>query len=125
MSSDIFRKTDNRFIITRGILNTFTFTIKQNNSTLPMQIKDGDTFTGYLRSLSDGSVVLTKELTVSNAEGGIVELTLTSQETDSLDDDRGQKEDRYYLNPLYSLLIECETDNNGSFIAKVDWVYVD
>lgn len=114
-----------RFTITKGVDNTFIFTIKADGSTLPMEIVVGDTFTAYLKSLEDGTIALTKALTVTDALSGKVTLEITEAEAALLISDRGAKEDRYYLRPNYKLVIECSTTNNGDFIAKVDNIYVD
>jgi len=115
-----------RFTITKGLDNNFVFTIKADGSTLPMEIVAGsDTFTAKLVSLSSGSIALTKDLTIVNAVGGKVSLTITSAEAASLTSDKGSKVDRYYLLPTYKLLLDCRTTNNGNFIAKVPEVYVD
>lgn len=114
-----------RFVITNGVDNTFVFTIKADGSTLPMEITVGDTFTAYLKRIDDGTVDLTKSLTVVDALSGKVSLTVTEVEAAALVSDRGAKEDRYYLKPTYKLVLDCVTANNGSFIAKVDNIYVD
>lgn len=115
----------NRFIITKGLDNTFYFTIKANGSTLPMEIESGDTFTAHIKKLSDGSTVISKALSVDDALSGKVQLVLTSADTDLLDTNRGPEVDRYYVKPEYRLLLDCSTANNGSFIAKVSEVYID
>lgn len=115
-----------KFTITKGLDNNFVFTIKADGSTLPMIIDEvSDTFNAYLITLSDNSTVLTKPLVVADALNGKVSLTITSSETTSLVSDKGTKADRYYLRPVYKLVIECNTTNNGDFIAKVPEVYVD
>jgi hypothetical protein len=114
-----------KFTITKDLDNNFVFTIKADGSTLPMEIQGSDTFEARLTSLSDGTVVLTKPLVVTDALSGKVSLTITSSETRSLVSDKGTKTDRYYLRPVYKLVIDCSTVNNGDFIAKVPEVYVD
>ena len=118
-------KTNSRFVITRGVDNTFVFTIMRNASTLPIEIDNTDTFVAAIRNKSDGAVVMTKNLSVENALGGRVALTISSTEANTLVSSRGGEEDRYYLKPKYSIIVECNTVANGAFIAKVDSVYVD
>ncbi len=120
MSCDIAR-----FTITKDLENTFVFTIKANGSTLPMAIEVGDTFQATLINLDDGATFLTKPLVVTDAISGQVTLTLTSAETTNAVIDKGTKTDRYYLRPVYKLVIDCDTVNNGKFIAKVPEIYVD
>lgn len=127
-----------KFTISKGSDNTFIFTIKQDNSTLPLVIEAGDTFFADLVALN-GNVpyipVTNKALTVEDAANGKVSLFITAAETnDEIGDgigvigvvtDKGAKVDRYYLRPTYKLILTCVTANNGSFIAKVPEVYVD
>lgn len=114
-----------KFTITKGLDNTFVFTIKADGSTLPMEIEGTDTFEAQLVKLSDGTTALSKPLAVTDALSGKASLTITSAETSSLVSDKGTKTDRYYLRPTYKLVIDCATVNNGDFIAKVPEVYVD
>ena len=120
MSCDIAK-----FTITKGLDNTFVFTIKADGSTLPMEIVGTDTFTALLIDLETDTTVLTKSLTIENALGGKVGLLITVADTASLVIDKGSKTDRFYLRPSYRLVINCVTTNNGSFLAKVPEVYVD
>lgn len=116
----------NKFTITKGLDNTFTFTIKADGSTLPMVITPGfDTFSATLTKLEDGTSVLVKALTIEDAPNGKVSLTITTAEAAALESERGSKTDRYYIRPVYKLVIDCVTQNNGNFIAKVPEVYVD
>lgn len=115
----------NKFTITKGMVNTFMFTIKADGVSAPMAIASGDTFRGVLRKLSDNSVAVSKALSVVNASSGKVSLTLTEQECESLISEYGGKADRYYTKPTYKLLLECDTQANGKFIAKVPEVHVD
>lgn len=114
-----------KFTITKGLDNTFIFTIKADGSTLPMEIDVSDTFSAKLVALSDDSVALTKSLTATDLLNGKVTLVISSAETTSLVSEKGAKADRYYLRPVYKLIIDCSTVNNGDFIAKVPEVYVD
>lgn len=116
-----------RFTITKGMDNTFIFTIKANGSTLPMEIQGTDTFKASLILLgaTDNVAVIEKNLTVINAMGGRLSLVITAAESLALISDKGSKTDRYYIRPTYKLLIDCNTVNNGAFIAKVAEVYVD
>ena len=120
MSDDV-----TRFTITKGLENTFVFTIKADGSTLPMEIVGSDTFEAQLIDLATETAVLTKTLTVNNALSGKVNLTVTSSESDGLQSNKGSKADRYYLRPTYKLVIACSTTNNGNFIARVPEIYVD
>lgn len=121
-------KQPDRFTITRGVENIFTFTIKGNNTTLPITLTPTDTFTVELRNLSDGEVVPDVTFTVAKltpAESGRVSVSISAADTDKLTTNRGPEEDRYYSKPNYSLILNCKTEANGNFIAKVPYVYVD
>jgi len=115
----------NKFVITRGVVNTFFFTIKANGSTLPITISESDTFTAVFRLLETDTTALTKALTVENADNGKVKLVISPSEANEMQKLRGGKEDRYYLSPTYSLTLLCNTAANGEFIARVPHVYVD
>jgi len=115
-----------KFTITKGLDNTFVFTIKADGSTLPMVMTAGDTFSATLINLADDTIALTKALTKDvDLSTGKVTLDITIAETAPLVSDKGSKADRYYLRPTYKLLIDCNTTNNGDFIARVSEVYVD
>lgn len=117
-----------RFVISKGVDNKFIFTIKQDNSTLPLNIVSKDTFVADLVNLETGTThagVKNKQLVVESAPNGKVSLSMTASETATLVTDKGSKTDRYYLRPTYKLVIKCSTANNGDFIAKVPEVYVD
>ena len=113
-----------RFIITKGVENTFVFTIKANGSTLPLVIENTDTFSFKLIKLSDDSVDLEGVFTVTNAINGQITLVISEANSETLKSDKGSKPDRYYLRPTYRLMLLCNTANNGNFIAKVHEVYV-
>lgn len=121
---------EDKFIISKSLENEFILTIKQQSSTLPMVIENSDTFKAKLFSLADNSIAMSTEdtepsmtITVHSADSGKIKLTINNAE--NLISDRGSKADRYYLKPTYRLAIECDTVNNGKFVARVDTVYVD
>ena len=114
-----------RFTITRGVDNEFFFTVKANNSLLPMVIAPSDTFQVKLVRLDDNTTAdIDRPLEVVDATNGKLRFLVTEAESMSLLSERGQKEDRYYLKPVYKLLLEATTVNNGSFIAQLGKVYV-
>lgn len=126
--------TTDKFVIHKGMTNEFTFTIKQNDSTIPMIIDVNDTFVAKLKLLSNDSVTATVtmaaqvgigQITIFDAPNGQIKITLDSALVDTLIKERGWKEDGYYIKPTYSLAIDCVTLNNGNFVAKVNKVYVD
>ena len=126
-----------KFVISKGSDNTFIFTIKKDNSTLPLTIVTSDTFVAKLSLLSDESTVFTYPITTpttgsEDAINGRIALSIPADDTHgagsdstNLIKDVGNKVDRYYLRPSYKLTMECVTTGNGKFIAKVAEVYVD
>lgn len=130
---------DSKFSISKGLPNTFVFTIKGEGTTLPMTIQAGDTFTAHLIDpnpnptdpsepldpLALPSIVLTKALNVVDATNGKVSLVISAAETNTLKSKRGSEVDRYYTRPTYRLVIEASTQQNGDFIVKVPEVYVE
>lgn len=117
--------TVKRFNITRGVDNTYTFTIKQNGSIFPMVITSGDTFVAKMYSLNPADqLVLTKNLRVVDAEKGKVGMDISAEDTNLLIHKEGTYADRYYTVAVYRLVLECTTVNNGFFIAHIGRVYV-
>lgn len=118
-----------KFTITKGVENTFVFTIKADGSTLPMEITSTDSFVADLIPLDPlDTVTGISNLVLSlpdNLLSGKVTLVIPASSTADLVKDMGDKADRYYLRPVYKLVIKCTTQNNGNFIAKVPEVYVD
>lgn len=114
----------NRFTIVKGMDNEFILTIKQTGTTLPMEIDVSDTFEAKLVKL-DGTDEQDVTTTVEDILNGKIKLTVTAAETEGLLVEKGEKVDNYYSRPTYKLLIDCNTVNNGNFIAKVPLVYVE
>ena len=114
-----------KFVINKGMSNEFIITIKQDGTTLPMVIVDGDTFVAELRLLKDSSVVATITATVEDANNGKIKIAIPAEVVNTLPLSLGDRADYYYSNPTHKLVISCSTANNGSFIAKVSKVYVE
>lgn len=119
--------TNDKFVINKGMSNEFILTIKQNDSTLPMLITDTDTFTLKMYKLEDSSEVtgLDNVISVYDANNGQIKITLDNTTVSGLVGEKGGKEDRYYLRPTYRIAIDCNTINNGAFVAKIPLVYVE
>lgn len=114
-----------KFTITRGVDNEFYFTVKANNSLLPLVLDPSDVITLKLIRLTDNTTVdLEKVLTHVDRLNGKVKLFITEAESNSLLTERGQAEHGYYLKPVYSLLIEANTVSSGYFTARLSKVYV-
>ena len=86
-----------------------------------------DTFYARLYELETNTevVALSRFATITDTLAGKIQLTYTATEASTLISSRGDKVDKYYLRPTYRMAIECNTVNNGSFIAKLPEVYVE
>ena len=122
------------FTINRGLKNEFIMTIKQNDSLLPMVIEYSDTFklTMFNRDTEAVEAVLDMDnakadgyISIHNDANGQIKIVMNPALTNKLKKERGPKEDRYYLRPTYRIAIECDTLNNGNFVAKLENVYID
>ena len=121
-----------KFVVTKGIANEYYITIKQDDSTLPMVIEPTDTLEVKLFKLADSSLVATigmtagtnGQISVYDANNGKLKVVLSDALVASMVTERGDRADNYYSKPIYRLVIDASTVNNGEFIATVDKVYV-
>jgi hypothetical protein len=113
-----------RFNVTKGINNEFIFNIKKSHSIEAMSISSSDTFTANIIDLDTEEVVLSKPLHVVNAIGGKVGLTITANESSSLNKEVGTHADRYYNIATYRIMLKAVTAANGEFTAHIGKVYV-
>ena len=121
----------NNFTINKDIQNEFIFTIKQNDSLLPMIIDLSDTFSFKIYDLDTDE--LFKEVNMTSSQDGIItifdaangQIKVVLNSDPLFRKERGSKEDKYYLKPTYRILIEGITVNNGLISAKVPFVYVE
>ena len=121
-----------KFVITKGIANEYYITIKQDDSTLPMVIEPTDTFEVKIFKLKDSALVATigmiagtdGQISVYDAANGKLKIVLSDTLVTALVMERGDRADYYYSKPIYRLVIDASTVNNGDFIATIDKVYV-
>ncbi len=121
-----------KFVITKGIANEYYITIKQDDSTLPMVIKPTDTFEVKIFKLKDSALVATigmtagadGQISVYDSANGKLKIVLSDALVTALVMERGDRADYYYSKPIYRLVIDASTVNNGDFIATIDKVYV-
>lgn len=121
-----------KFVITKGIANEYYITIKQDDSTLPMVIKPTDTFEVKIFKLKDSALVATigmiagtdGQVSVYDDANGKLKIVLSDALVTALAMERGDRADYYYSKPIYRLVIDASTVNNGDFIATIDKVYV-
>ena len=122
----------NRFVINKGTSNEFIIKIKQNGSTMPMEISGTDTFFVKFYNLETKELELSIDMTsgsdgqvsVYNAYNGQILIVLKNSAIADMVSERGDKVDKYYLKPTYRMVIDCDTVNNGKFTAKINSVYV-
>ena len=121
-----------KFVITKGIANEYYITIKQDDSTLPMVVEPTDTFEVKIFKLKDSALVATIGM-IAGADGqvsvyddvnGKLKIVLSDALVTALVMERGDRADYYYSKPIYRLVIDASTVNNGDFIATIDKVYV-
>ena len=121
-----------KFVITKGIANEYYITIKQDDSTLPMVIEPTDTFEVKIFKLKDSALVATigmiagtdGQISVYDDVNGKLKIVLSDALVTALVMERGDRADYYYSKPIYRLVIDASTVNNGDFIATIDKVYV-
>lgn len=121
-----------KFVITKGIANEYYITIKQDDSTLPMVIEPTDTFEVKIFKLKDSALVATVsmiagtdgQISVYDYANGKLKIVLSDALVTELVMERGDRADYYYSKPIYRLVIDASTVNNGDFIATIDKVYV-
>ena len=127
-------KSVSNFTINKGLTNEFILTIKQNDTLLPMIIEYSDTFKLLLINLDTDQIESTIDMDDTKADGyisvyddanGQIKIIMNDSMTSTLEKERGPKEDRYYLKPTYKIAIDCDTSNNGHFVARLNNVYVD
>ena len=124
-----------RFVINKNQDNEFVFVIKKLGSVDAMPINADDIFEARIYKLDDGSIVGSVVTTIANLDGNIlvapvglegkIILKLSQVYCDALQTERGSKADRYYIKPTYRMVIECDTEANGKFTAKVPLIYVE
>lgn len=121
-----------KFVVTKGIANEYYITIKQDDSTLPMVIEPTDTFEVKIFKLKDSALVATigmiagtdGQVSVYDDANGKLKIVLSDTLVTALVMERGDRADYYYSKPMYRLVIDASTVNNGDFIATIDKVYV-
>ena len=84
-----------------------------------------DSFSSSLFLASTGEKVFDVPVNVYDANNGRIKLSISAIQADSLLLAVGDRADYYYIKPSYKLLINCNTANNGKFVAKVNKVYVE
>ena len=124
----------NDFVINRNIDNEFIITIKKQQTLVAITIDPSDTFAISFINLTTDSIEHTIDMDNQNTNGyieiadainGQINLVLKKDFISTLSKERGPKEDRYYLKPTYSILIECNTLADGKFYSKIPEVYID
>ena len=113
------------FVINIGMSNEFIITVFFYFFFLLMSIKLWYIFVVKLVKLSDGTIAVTPTTSVHDALNGKIKVVFSQLEANGLLAERGDRADYYYSKPMYKLVIDCDTVNNGKFVAKVAKVYVE
>ena len=91
-----------------------------------------DTFAVYIYQLDTGAKVATLtqagtadgQISVYDKNNGKLKIVLSDALTTRLTAVRGDRADYYYSKPIYRIVVDASTVNNGEFIATIDKVYV-
>lgn len=127
-------KTISNFTINKGLVNELIFTIKKDQTLLPIIIDPSDTFKLVLFHLDTDSIESEINMDNTNLDGfievydapsGRIMITLNTHLTNRLIKERGPKVDKYYLKPTYRIAIDCDTVDNGKFVIKLRNVSID
>lgn len=127
-------KTISNFTINKGLVNELIFTIKKDQTFLPIIIDPFDTFKLVLFNLDTDSIESEIDMDNTNLDGfievydapnGRIMITLNTYLTNRLIKERGPKVDKYYLKPTYRIAIDCDTVDNGKFVIKLRNVSID
>jgi len=114
-----------KFVINKGIDNEYIFTIKKNGSTEAIVIKPSDTFVFKLVNLKTGVVEYTVNASTLDAINGKIKVVIPANATTNLVVEVGDRCDYYKRKATYKGNIECNTVDNGKFIAKLTKIYVE
>ena len=118
---------------------------EQTGQTLDDETEDGNGFTALEREVNKRSITITKKqkyktdsngnfldinddvttveaerVEVLDADSGKINLVIDKETSYLFKKDRASKTDRYYTRPTYRLVFDCDTKNNGKFIAVVE-----
>lgn len=127
-------KTISNFTINKGLVNEFIFTIKKDQTLLPIIIDPSDTFNLILFNLDTDTIESEFGMDNTNEDGfidiydapsGRIRITMNNVLTNRLKKERGPKADKYYLKPTYRLAIDCNTVDNGKFVIKLRNISID
>ena len=91
-----------------------------------------DTFNVYVYELATGTKVATLtqvgttdgQVSVHDRVNGKLKVVMSEALTNRLTAVRGDRADYYYSKPVYKIVVDASTVNNGEFIATIDKVYV-
>ena len=115
-----------RFVIVRGMDNTFTFHIKARGALDPLELTDNDTFLARVRDRhSSEELVEPIPLTIGDKWAGEITLTIDADTANILKRSTGSRADRSYLRAYVSIYIEASTAKQGDFVLRLEDVYVD
>lgn len=114
-----------RFTLIKGVTNNWTLYIKARGSLDALELKATDRFVAHIRDRHTGDTIVTANLSLGKMDEGEVKLSLTAAQIAPLERDVGSKANRSYLKAHYTMIIEATTTNQGSFLIRVEDVYID
>lgn len=113
------------FTIIKGKALDFAIIIKENGTTLPLVLVEGDTFSfSLVDKKTQGKLVSDKAMVLVNLLNGEVGGSLSAVETATLPTMLSAPEDGYISRPNLRLVISGNTVNQGDMTAIIEDVYV-
>lgn len=114
-----------KFVIRKNKDNEFKFNIKKNGSIEAIVIQPTDTFVFNLIELKTGTTVFTVNATIDSSVNGRIKVVIPTAATVGLIVDIGDRCDYYNRKATYKANIDCNTVDNGKFVAVLDKIYVE
>ena len=113
------------FTIIKGKDLDFTVQVKENGTTLPLELDVADTFNFSLVDRKIGTLYIdNKAMTITDAPNGIVAGVITALENAELPVKKAAPEDRYMSRSNLRVVINGDTVAQGNMTAFINDVYV-
>lgn len=113
------------FTIIKGKDLDFTVQVKENGTTLPLELDVADTFNFSLVNRKTGELYIdNKAMTITDAPNGIVAGVITATENAELPVKKSAPEDRFMSRSNLRVVINGDTVAQGNMTAFINDVYV-
>lgn len=113
------------FTIIKGKALEFFITIKEDGTTVPLELDVSDTFTFSLVDKKYGTKYITdKTMTISDALNGEISGVITAIESATLPTKKANAEDYFIPRPNLRLVVHGDTLSQGEMTALIEDVYV-